>query len=276
MQQSNYNRHTLSLCTLFVLGNAIVFLPSNNNLWCVLTVLFFPLTALLVGTTLVSSFKNKFLLFLTSAIICITAVLGAVTTFADYVLFLKNYQLEDCSLYLTSVVFIGIVLFFAFCDNQAFYKYCLFTATICLAIIIICFLSGLKNFSLSNLDTKAFKTFAFFDVFKTFLPVVVLPFFVNFSLKNKKHHPFVFAGVITGVVLSALCLLQALLTLNITDKTIYPYLEAVSIISSGSLFTRLDGLICFLFFTTALTKITVCTKTVLYVLKQIKKPKFQP
>ena len=206
--------------------------------------------------------KNKFIFFIVFVFIDIVAIYSAVTAFLDYVGFLKSAQMPSASIYLLAAVLLGVVVVFVLSGASAIYKYCLLVAIIGALMIAICFVGGIKNFDFSNLKEIFLKPdFNIKDFLRFFSSLAVIPFFISLKLKRIPAKP-IFWGTSTGFLVLILCLFQCVLTLNYSSDTTYPYLRAVGVISSGSLFTRLDGFIYFLFFITSLIKITVCIKTV--------------
>ena len=81
--------------------------------------------------------------------------------------------------------------------------------------------------------------------------MLILPLVANQNTKA------IFGGVSTGFALILVTSLQTALTIGVDSGVLYPYLKSVGVISSGSLFTRLDGLVYYLFFTTSLLKIVI-------------------
>ncbi len=264
----NYSAHIFCICALFVLGNAIIMLPFYNSgiiSLCICAVFSFSLLFLSFWLINLSK-KNKIIFYIYNFFVCIAAIYAIITAFLDYLLFLNRVQMTRANIYLLAIVLLGFILFFALNSISAIYKYSLFTAIICILIIIICFFGGIKNF-----DFSAFKTIntpTQFEI-KHFLPIVVLPAFLRPKKRNIKYASL---GVLTAYFVLMICFFQTIFTLGIDTATIYPYLKSVSVISSGSLFTRLDALIYFLFFICAVIKICVCIKSIFLIYKT--KPRF--
>ncbi len=262
----NYSPHIFAFCALFILGNAVI-TPTIYNLSFIsifISVFVVSVLLLLLGLILKASKNHKVLFFTISSLICAVAIYGAVTTFADYILFLKSAQMPRTNIYLLSTTLLGVIVFFCTCSISAVYKYSLFTAIICAFIIIICALGGIESFNFTAIKPQNTNIP---HCIKSFLPIAVLPLFAQF--KSQKLKP-IFYGAVTGFLALIVCFFQSYLTLGETQGINYPYLKAVSVISSGSLFTRLDGLVYFLFFVTTLVKSVVCVKTVVITIKNFR------
>ena len=257
-----YSPHIFSLCALFVLGNAVITMTIYNlNLVSIAV----SLVLLLFSGLILTVFRQHKIVFLIfSFLLCTVAIYGALSSFTDYILFLKSAQMPRTNIYLLSAVMLGTLIFFCACNILTIYKYSLFTAVICGLIIAICFLGGIKSFDFTTIKLQNTN---FVSSLTNFLPIVVLPLFTQFKNQNFKS---VLLGTIAGFLALILCLFQAVLTLGETRGISYPYLKSVSVISSGSLFTRLDGLVYFLFFVTALVKTVVCVKTVALTIKSLR------
>lgn len=236
----------------------------NAFLYCAIIII-----SLLITTRILHCSKEKkAIYFVFISLLGAAALYGAITTFLDYFKFLKTEQIPNTNTIFLITVLIFITVIFVLQKEHAIYKYCLFAFFVVSAIILICLISGIKNF-----DYRNFK-FAFFDLplFKRnilyFLPTIVLPIF-SYS-ETKKTNPAVL-GVTAGFVCLCLMSVQAMLTLGCTNNAKTPYLNTISAITLGSLFTRLDGLVWFLFFVGAMVKVAVCVKVFLKMIKTILK-----
>ncbi len=253
--------HIAAMSVLFTLGNTIILMPGFNLINPVIALAI----VLLMGALLKMGTKNKAAFLCAAVVGFLSAMYGAVTTFFDYINFLKTEQLPQKSGIFMAIVFAAIVLIFATRKVGAIYKYCLFVSVIAIAIILLCFLSGIKNFDHKFLDLKLFEiSFSLQDS----LPLAALLFLCKNETKFIKPTLF---GVAAGFLLLFISALQTGLTFWINNDVAHPYLKAVSVISSGSLFTRLDGLVWFLFFITALVKISICVKVIFEGLKECQK-----
>lgn len=261
-----YSLHKFSLCVLFVLATISAKAPIYHTgllslLLCgaiSLGLIFLFVVLLNLGQ------KNKTVFYITVFCVTLAALLGAVTTFLDFFAFLKTVLLPQSSSTLLFTALFLLVLFFLKIPTTALLKYSLFTAVICTFIITLCFINGIKIFDFNTLNSALTPDFNF-DAALSFLPIVVLPFFVKCETGSTKP---VFLGAGVGVAGVFFCSLQSILILSTDNDITFPYLKAVGVISSGSLFTRLDGLVYFLFFVTTIIKITVCAKVILKIVVQ--------
>lgn len=255
-----YKPHILALSSLFTFGNAVIIM-SGLNLFNLLMYFASALIMMFLAMYLFNlSQKNKFLYFCAVAFVCATAVYSAAITFLDYIKFLKNEQLPQTNVLLLGITFAVTVAFFTISKTTAIYKYSLFVFVLIVAIMAICFVGGIKSFDYQNLDTKALRfSFSLKNFMRFFVSLVALVFFVK---KDKRDIKPMFFGVSIGFLMLLVAMLQIMLTFGANSNISFPYLKSISVISSGSLFTRLDGLVWFVFFITALIKTVVCIKVV--------------
>ncbi|MBE6810138.1 MAG: hypothetical protein E7521_03660 [Ruminococcaceae bacterium] len=260
MKNKNYALHIFALGVLFIFGNTIISMPTNvfNVYFLGFMCLISYALILLARLMIYLSPKSKIIMYALNISVLLLSVWGAVTTFADFITFLKAEQLPQASVMLLSTVLIAVTLAFVYSSDLAVYKYGLLVALIAVVFVVICFAGGISVFNFSSVkSTLTAPQFSVMSFIKYFLPVAVLPFFINYGKTYAKSLRLGIAAGFTGLLL---CVMQVALTFGDISRVAYPYLKAVGVLSSGSLFTRLDGFIYFVFFVTSLIKITICTK----------------
>ena len=263
METQKYQPHIFAICSLFVLGNAVITMPfykSKSIFLFVLISLVFSLFIICITSLLLNlSTKSKFIFYITAAAVSAAAIHGAVSTVIDYLGFIKSVQLPQTSIFLSGAAIILTVVAFLFVKSGAIYKYGLLVALISGVFILIVFISGLKSFDFSILKTALNKTdISVKELFYCFSSCAVLPAFVFLTNDKSLWLKYTLGGTATGFSALTICAAQSIFTLGNAMDISYPYIKAVSIISSGSLFTRIDGFVYFVFFSSAIIKITVC------------------
>lgn len=249
MTKANYKPHIFALSVLFTLGNAIISPPEFSVVNLVLT----PLISLVV----VSVFCR--LKFCKNIIAFLAALYGVMATSTDYIQFLKREQASNTSVALLVVAFVVVGVVFVATNHYAVYKYSLFVFLIVSSIVVLCLVAGIANFEYKNLAESIKKSnISANRILSLCLPLVSLSAFTQ--AENPTPKPMLF-GVMMGVFLLLVTMFQSALILggNTSD---YPYFKSVSTISVGSLFTRLYGLVWFVFFVTSVIKTVVCVKVI--------------
>lgn len=284
MEKHSYKIHTIAYVALFTAGNAAIMQPfygkSNFLAVFLLTALFSFLFALLSVAVINFAFKEidslfrKTLRYIITAAAVLAAIYGAFSTALDYATFLGKAQLPQMHTALITVAILGFVAVFIKASHTAILKYCLFMAALSAAFVILLFGVSVKMFdfdavafdmSLSGSDcVLSFKYFL-----KYFSPVLAAVLFV--ALANKKAKTAdICGGLSMGFLILLITTIQSVFVLGNSGGYEFSYLYAVSVFSSGSLFSRLDGFVYFLFFATVTVKIAVCAKLLPLTVKRLR------
>lgn len=265
MTRQRYTLHITAMSSIFVLGNIIN--PTATNFADVFIMCFLAFAGIFVVSLLLKSGKkNKAIYLATDLLLCVVAIYVAITTFLDYVNCLSVEQMPQNSKFLLAFVLFATLAIFSLSKEESIYKYCLFTFAIIISIIAVCFISGVGGYNYKNIDQNCFKTLFLPKQFvKSLLSAMILTLF---SYENTRQYKTTVYGIVVGIVCLFLVTLQTVLTFGANCKAVFPYLKAISTISLGSLFTRVDGAVWFIFFVCAVIKITVCVKTVFIIAKK--------
>lgn len=274
MNTSKLKPHILSLSLLFVAGDAIITLPFLSSdtpllsllLCCVFSIIFVLLWRIVF--ILLARFKTS--LWVNSVFICLLSLLSGAIVFYEYLLFLINSQFPKSSPFILGVAMIFVLFFFVKSSPLSLYKFSLVSAVFCGIVLVICFLSGIKNFSFNDFSLNCNGISQNFSkiFFCRFFSLGSLVVYTHITTDNSTAKPLL-CGVLLGFLALVFSLLQSMLTLN-NYNVAFPYLYSVSTISLGSLFTRLDGMVYFLFFITAFLKITINIKTLVLLIAYCK------
>lgn len=275
MKTINYSPHAFSLFALFVCGNAIITLPFYNThrpFACLLISAVISFLFVFVSTLIINlSQKNAFAFITVAAIVGGLSLYSGAMAFYDYLRFVSQVQLPQTNILFLAVVMVVMIVIFATSPVSAIYKYCLLVGTISAVMIILMLLGGIKHFDFlqpaANDNTVYLSDWSkiFFRYFAS-LPVPLL--FVLLT-NNTTGIRVPLGGVVMVFLIIAIVCMQSIFTLGSKGNYAYPYISAVGVISSGSLFTRYDGLVYFVFFATAITKLGVCAKTITLIIKRI-------
>lgn len=274
-ERANYNIHFVMISAMFVLSNAVITVPfkgadkKNFLSFAIATALgavFLYFTSYLINymydTKLLS--KNplavKVFYVLSSAVLVFLAVL----CFKDYTDFVSFRMLPQTPRLIVSFIFAFCILWTSVKKDSVILKFSLFSFVITAIIIIILFVISVPRMKLENIvllqfpnikDTARQTGKYFLNVYVTLLPILLYRKCLYKDMKNK----YISSGLLVGAVLLAVCLLNSLLLFgaDVACNMDFPYADAISTVTVGELFTRMDGFSYFVFFASTVIKITV-------------------
>ena len=218
-------------------------------------------------------FKTKQInkaLFYTAGIVllafCLVVCAETSKHFLNYVsteVLIKNRKLYSV------IAFLAVVIYALFRRPEATIKFSAPALLFIVLSVLILFLVSLSNFNPDYLSTffvpKTPKSVL--RALKYLLVCFVSPWvFTVFSAFYFKKPSFKteFAGLGVGMLVLAVCFLSGALTFSLAEASEirHAYPKSVSVISVGELFTRMEGIACFIFFFSALVKTVVCAFSV--------------
>ncbi len=255
-----YNKHFIALSTLFILGNAVIGLPVNKaDKFTFLGFLISFLIALLLYFVI-------FLIPISKPLMCVAffiAFWAAADTFLEFIKFINEALLRDMPKFLTVLPFVAVVVLFATRSRTSILKFSLISACFSVLAVAFFFLFTAKDFEIQNIIIKEFPKFK--NLYSQTLPYIktvavpslLLVVYAKLIATPKKS---AYWGLVSGNLLLAGCILNSVLLFGskFSGRLDYPYASAISTVTFGNLFTRMDGFAYFIYFASCLIKITVC------------------
>lgn len=286
-----YKFHETALATLFILGNGVIIFPTAiadeytflAYLLCSAAafLLFFSFGGLINRVYSFAPNGNtkpykKVLITILYFVSAAIALYYLVKTFYDFSLFVSEVALRGFPIVVCFLVFLAMVVFFLLSRNEAFFKFSVIAFCFTAAVIVFFFLASLKNYRIGNIfifSLPPIKTFIpqISEYFKgLILPVLLFLCFKSVVFKEVPEN-YTFWGILSGVVLLGFCILNSVLLFGTRFSATldYPYASAVSTVTIGRLFTRLDGFSYFVYFAAAVVRINVCTILIKSLFKKI-------
>lgn len=271
----NFSIHTIALSVLFVLGNAVIYLPVKGAgeytflafmaaavLNIIAVALVFPLADFSFKEAEFKGIKKWFTVVIIIAV-TLFAAFGIADTFKSFIKFVSLVILPDTPMFFITVLFLAVVLFFISKRQEELLKFSFLAFFITALLIVFFFFATVTNYNFRNIfifrlpKPKEFIEELMPYIKNPVLPSLLLPFF-TVSAVGEKHKKHLLSGVAVSLILLGVCLLGPLLLFGpfFAGDLPYPYASAVSTVTVGRLFTRLDGFSYFIYFATALVKIT--------------------
>lgn len=283
MMNSNYKLHITAFLFLFTIGDVIIILPfykCENYFTTFLSMAIFSLVYVLLFTIVFNKLtcqgdsqlkKSIYFIFLT--IVLFLAVYGVYTSVNDYVSFVKKVQLTDTNALLITVVFVLTAVAFIKSKFNAMLKFCLILSSVTAFLILLLFVLPIDRYDLKHniFETEFSKEIIFLSLkyflrYFSSLAVAITFIFLNYKPKCKN----IFCGTAFGFMAIFIITVQTVMILGKNTNYNFAYFYAVSVYSSGSLFSRVDGLVYLIFFVSVLSKTAVCIKTFFMILNKIK------
>ena len=276
--EPTYNKHIASLAAIFVLGDAVIVLPSSDSGD-------YPLLGFIAGAiaAVLLYFASSFItnrliekspLFIFAAAY---AFYNAGVSFIRYTDFADKILLPETSKLLIAAAFILAAVYLATRRQEVILKLALIAVIISAAAILIFFLLSSTDFKAENIALHEMPGLkGLINSSKPYflniaLPTLLIPVYSRlFADEKRVCAPFL--GLTAGLALNLICLLESLLLFGapFAEKLSFPLAAAVSTVTVGSLFTRMDGIVYCLFFVTALVKTAVCMKLAFVALTKAK------
>lgn len=290
--RKNIHSAHFALTAVFIIGNTIINLPFGRGIegavsgfiLCVAASipLFFMLSRVqrsLNGKSLGNSTEYIFgkitgralsILFSAFCMLCAVACMRNFLSFAD------NQILPFGKTLLPSVLFTALAVVLCFVKKAAVIKLAFISFILTVAAEIFLLLCSLSQMSIDNLmpilgtditDTlyQAISYFAMSFAQCT----VLLAFFMGYT-KSEENHTYK-AGVLAGAAVLILCLVHTLSVFGFsyTGTLRFPYALAMSTVTVGDKFIRLEGFSYLIYFFCCLIKTAVCIISAREVLKNI-------
>ena len=288
-KKAEFTPHIIAISTLFVLGNGILSLPSRGAdgftflaflVSLPLGFLVFWLASIIFGK--ISETKSSSGAFKRAVyIIClmsagIFALFSGAATFKTLTIFVSEVMLPETPMFLIVAVFLASVIYFFFQNEKSILKFALISGVLTATAVVFFFVAASDRYDLRNIFI--FRLPSFRELFSQLKPylinpvlqVAVLPVFLKGVLRENKTKLGIW-GVLAGGIFLGLGILSAVLLFSpeIAGELRFPFSSAVSTVTVGRLFTRLDGFAYFVYFVCSLSKITVCVFSVRWILREL-------
>ncbi len=277
MKKTIYLSHSVALYSLFILGSAVIQIPSATadeftfTGYLVTIVIGFLLYLAVIPIANRIFAENKSLLpsKIPSCIILLAISVAvsflAADTFTDFTSFVHSEILPDQSPFFSVAIFAATVLFFSLRRQEDILKFALLSFSfIAIAITVFSFLT-LHNYNLRNIFIFRLPTVSQLIkqskpyLLNPVLPSLLLPVYNSLVFKKcRKKEAFIGLGF--GFIILGACILSSVLLFgpHLAGTLDFPYAASVSTVTVGRLFTRMDGFSYFIYFASALIQITVC------------------
>ena len=288
-KKAEFTPHIIAISALFVLGSGILSLPSRGAdgftflaflISLPLGFFVFWLASIIFGKISQTKFssgafkKAVYVICIISA--GIFALFSVADTFKALTEFVSAVMLPETPMFLIVAVFLAAVIYFFFQNEKSILKFALISGVLTATAVVFFFVSASDRYDLRSIFIFRLPSFGeLFSQLKPYLinpvlQVAVLPVFLKGVLRENKTKSGIW-GVLAGGIFLGLGILSSVLLFSpeIAGELQFPFSSAVSTVTVGRLFTRLDGFAYFVYFVCSLSKITVCVFSVRWILMEL-------
>lgn len=241
-------------------GNILAFIVATVAGAVILTLLSRPLTHFFTASD--CAIYRKILY----AVIVVLCVLAAGLGAKEYCVFIYRAVLVRSNIWMIKVTFCLCVFFLAVSEKIAIYKFSLLTAVMSGGVFLVLFILSAKNFNIKNLyGIFDFAGFSFpqagIYLLKMILPTVIAVIFTGAAGDVMPRRSAALSFTFS-TFLSATVVFDSVLSfgLPLAAKLPYSYIDDISTVNVGSLFTRMDAFAYFAFFACYIVKCAICLK----------------
>ena len=288
-KKAEFTPHIIAISALFVLGNGILSLPEKGAdgftflaflVSLPLAFLIFWLASIIfekISETKFSSGGLKKAVYIICLISAgVFALFSGAAAFKALTEFVSAVMLPETPMFFIVAVLLVAVIYFFIQNEKSILKFALISGVLSAAAVVFFFIAASDRYDLRNIFI--FRLPSFRELFSQLKPylinpvlqVLILPVFLKGVLRENKLKSGFF-GVLAGGIFLGLGILSSvwLFSPEIAGVFRFPFSSAVSTVTVGRLFTRLDGFAYFVYFVCSLIKTTVCAFSVRWILKEL-------
>lgn len=284
MEKADYGRHFFCLAALFALGESVIGLPySDSGKYSFLgfaaaitaSFVFLGISFFLLRAQSALSFKPYSALLFSAA--AVYSLYGAGASFKEFLVFVDRILLPDTPRFFIAVIFAVVTAYLTLRKSSVLLKLSVIFFIFSAAGIILFFLLSVKDFSVQWLHLNRFpglKTVLKETapmLIRVSMPFLLVPFAAEYFIRDNGKK-YVFSGAAAGLALLAMCFADCIFLFGpqLSARCEFPLASAVSTVTVGPLFTRMDGLVYCLYFDSALIKTAFCLKICFFSLSKLK------
>ncbi len=273
----NYAPHTIAVTAIFVMGNGVIIFPLRGANEFAFTAYIISSLLLILLYSVFGFFwnklnvdKNSVLLHkvIYSAVISgigIFALFCGTETFSDMTNFASKIILPNTAKFFICLILAFASVYFFLKDNGCLLKFSLISIVLITVVILFFFIAAADKYDLRNIFIfRLPKTADIIPQLKSYIinPImhsILLPVYLKNTL-GKTNTKWGVWGVALGAVFLGLCILTPILLFGagVSGGLEFPFSSAVSTVTVGRLFTRLDGFAYFVYFVCSAIKISIC------------------
>lgn len=278
----DYRLHTACFVALFTVGNSVITFPRSGGatatgfaaaVLAALGAYFLSLAVCRIAASREASLKKAIRVPLLFSVAAISAYC-ALDCFIDFCGFADALLLPESPDFAIAALFVFTLVLLSGKPNGVLMKLALIFAASFVVAVPILVLITVKDFSVVGLHTggiEDIKNGIFTSARSVALPALLIPPYILIENKNAPETSGT-CGLLCGLATTALCVLDSLFLFgtSLAEKLAFPFATAVSTVTVGTLFTRMDVPVYCLFFISAVMKSVFCIRLCAALLKKMR------
>lgn len=275
-EKTVFMKHYIALFLLFYISDALILFPLKSSdkyfffgiiAAAVAGFLIFFVSLLLSDKIISQNGKPLYKVIkpLVLVAVAVYALFCAADTFSLFTDFAAKIMLGGNGKIISVVLFGAVCLFFATRRQEDILKFCLLAAVFTVAVTVFFVLCNIGKYDMTNLSISIPKTadkivYSMLPYLKiAVMPSILLAVYQK-TVFLRIHKRYAALSYIISNIFLMVCIVfsVAIFSLYFAAGLEYPFADAVSTISVGRLFTRMDGLSYFIYFACCLVRVSVC------------------
>ena len=210
---------------------------------------------------LLNKLKNSKVLLIIVSALCMVFAAAQIDVLTD---FFAAKVLKNTPAFWIAAVFAVAVIYAALAESAALLKFSLICLPLIAFTVLLIFVLSFDKFDFSNVLFYIYPSKESFlsqtlKYTAAFLPACLFPFYQDEAPKSLKND---LLGLLLGALVFILCFWNVGLVFTSGGNFRFAYFYTVDALSVGSIFTRLSGLIYFVFFAVSFVKVSALIQTV--------------
>lgn len=253
--RGSYTIHRIFICALFILGQAVIFLPKGISLADLLISCVIGLLLAMVFNFILTKFHFKKQQKVAAIIVLPFLIFFFLTCCRDYVVFTDSTKMPNTSAAVIAVFFAVLSILGGRLHRESLLRLSIVIFIVAILILFLLVLFSLPLIKQYNLHFGVNYKSILSLLISTFLPSLAV---VSFIKGKHNPHSTVFFGMLSGIGLLLLCAFLCSLVLgSVTSLVSYPLATVGGNISIGKGFLRFEGFVYILTMLTSFIKSAV-------------------
>ncbi len=201
-----------------------------------------------------------------SFVIATAAIYVASLTVKDFSVFVSEVMLLKLPSLAVGAVFIALCSYLATEGGRTIKKFSFLSVVIVFIFATVLFALAFESFETDRIldiirSARNIRADGVISTFSTvFAPAVVAVIYISAEGRGEKRSLSAFFGAIMAILILAVCFLNVLLLLggSLGTSEDYPYATAVSTVTAGKLFARMEGVSYMMYYASGVVRVSLC------------------